>query len=158
MIERERNRSSASTACGDVLELADPAEWMAVLVAHEGQIGERPDDGSIRLHEPLLALMRAELAREDLRSRFEIGCAVVGMREFLIAQPDELFARAPEEFAEGVVDAHVLARAVEERHPDRRAVERGSKNGAPRALPLPRGESAERRALLAIVMAEWSTA
>jgi hypothetical protein len=78
---------------GDVLELADPAQRAALVVAQEGQVREHPDDRAVRADEALLALVRVAPALQDVPGDADVGLAVVRVGELLVAAADPCWAR-----------------------------------------------------------------
>jgi hypothetical protein len=84
-----------------------------------------------RVHVPLLQLERGDLAREGARDLHSTGFAVVGVRELLFGQPQELAGVVADELAERAVDVEPAPIGGHERHPDRRIVE-----GAPKAARI----------------------
>ena len=75
------------------------------------------------MHVPLLLLERGDLACEGARNLRGAGVAVVGMRELLLGQPQELAGVVADELAERAVDVEPAPVRSDERHADRRIVE-----------------------------------
>ena len=133
----------ALPALGDVLKLSQPAQRPSLGVAQEGQVGDRPHDAPCRRHEALLRLPGIKFAVEDPPRRVNIGLAVVGMGELLVAPADQIRARATEQAAQGVVDSHVPTFGVKQSHAQRRHLEGDIEHRTRLAYELGAGDLAQ---------------
>src|SRR4051794_23857785 len=108
----------------DVLDLGDEVPRLAVVVAHERDREQDPDDRPVRADVALLHLVGADLTREHLPEVLEIDVEVVRMRDLLERGCEQLVLRVAGHLAHRRIDAEPVALRADERDPDRRVVER----------------------------------
>jgi hypothetical protein len=111
------------TALGDVLDLGDEVQRVAVLVAHERDAEQDPDDAAVLAEVPLLHPVARPLAGDRLLQVGEVGVEIVGMRDVLERQVEQLVLGVADDLAEGGVHLDEAPVRADERHPDRRRVE-----------------------------------
>jgi len=111
-------------------QLRLPLDLVARVVAQIGHVRDHPDDRPVRPEEALLQLHGVQLSAQDPPRELDVARAIVGMGELVVALAHERRAAAAEHCAQRVVDANVAAVGAEDRHADRRMVERGIEVGA----------------------------
>ena len=124
VVRQVREVALEALALGDVLDLADEVERLAVLVAKERDRQQDPDRPPVGAEVALLHLVAGDLAGEHLPDLLEVGLEVVGMGDVLERLGEELALGVSGQVAERTVDAHPAALGGDEGDPDRRVVER----------------------------------
>jgi hypothetical protein len=113
-------------ALGEVLDLADEVERPAVFVGRERDRQQRPDHAPVGVDVALVHLVGRAAAGEHVVDQREVRVEVVGVREVLEREPQQLLLGVADELAQRLVDVEPLALEPHERHADRRVVERGA--------------------------------
>ena len=127
---RKLQREHAALKClrdpplADALDHADEKLRRPVVVAQHGRGELGPDRLAVRAEVALLEAVLLELARDEPPNRLLGVGDVVGVGDRTRPVKRELLARAANRPAVRVVDLHVAALQIEQRHADRRLLER----------------------------------
>ena len=113
-------------ALGEVLDLADEVQRPAVLVGRQRDRQQRPDHAPVGVDVALVHLVGRAPAGEHVVDEREVGVEVVGVREVLERELQQLLLGVADELAQRLVDVEPLALEPDQRHADRRVVERGA--------------------------------
>ena len=111
-------------ALPEVLDHADEVLRVAIVVAEQAPADLDPDRVAERVDIALLEAKDRRVARDERLDGVARQPDVVGMRDGCRVELHELLASAPHGLAERVVDLHEAPLQVDERHADRRLLER----------------------------------
>ena len=110
-------------AFGDVEDLADEVQRLAVLVAHERDRDERPHLGPVLVPVTLLHLVRGNLFRDQPAQLLDVVAEVVLGAQLLEGGRQHLLLGVADDLAEGAVDLEQLPLQRDHVDADRRVIE-----------------------------------
>src|SRR5436190_22488273 len=112
-------------ALGDVLDLGDEVQGPTVLVAHDRDRQQDPDDRTLLGEVALLHLVRRAVAVDELVDVGEVGVEVVGVGDVREGQFLQLVLAVADQVAQRAVDLEEAPVEPDQGHADRRVGERG---------------------------------
>src|SRR5215217_381251 len=113
-------------ALGDVLDLGDEVEWLALGIPDEGNAQRSPHRVAISVKKALLQMVPGELAFHNPARIIRTGSQIVGVGDLLSREGLQLFLGVPEYFAKRAVHLQVSPLEADHGHADRCVIEDAS--------------------------------
>src|SRR5215204_7506221 len=119
-------RTLGPLALGDILDLGDEVERLALSIPDEGNAQRSPHRVAVSVEKALLQVVPGELAFHNPARISRTGCQIVGVSNLLPREGLQLFLGVPEYFAKRAVHLQVSPFEADHGHADRCVIEDAS--------------------------------